>query len=266
LLRGPATPLGENARRSANRPRRSAVHAPRRWRRPTPVAEALPWANDPASPQRRRATSSGTSSNTARTKPFSTGTTCSRTSSAYRAAAAQSGASSHTTAVPVPLPTPRYAVLLLPLEPSTQPSCRGNNARCRSRTQARRSSAARRSLRRPARRRRSPGRTWPGRRHAQPPPASAVDSCTNSRGRVVAYRSRDERHPFPDLARATRALHESPRFLGLHMGCKRKAARLDRLRNPLQIGYGASRTRTGDLLGAIQALSQLSYSPAREQV
>jgi hypothetical protein len=29
---------------------------------------------------------------------------------------------------------------------------------------------------------------------------------------------------------------------------------------------GASRTRTGDLLGAIQALSQLSYSPAREEV
>jgi hypothetical protein len=28
-------------------------------------------------------------------------------------------------------------------------------------------------------------------------------------------------------------------------------------------GDGASRTRTGDLLGAIQALSQLSYSPAR---
>src|SRR5690242_17841100 len=27
--------------------------------------------------------------------------------------------------------------------------------------------------------------------------------------------------------------------------------------------YGASRTRTGDLLGAIQALSQLSYSPGR---
>ena len=26
--------------------------------------------------------------------------------------------------------------------------------------------------------------------------------------------------------------------------------------------YGASRARTGDLLGAIQALSQLSYSPA----
>ena len=26
---------------------------------------------------------------------------------------------------------------------------------------------------------------------------------------------------------------------------------------------GASRTRTGDLLGAIQALSQLSYSPGR---
>jgi hypothetical protein len=26
--------------------------------------------------------------------------------------------------------------------------------------------------------------------------------------------------------------------------------------------HGASRTRTGDLLGAIQALSQLSYSPA----
>jgi hypothetical protein len=29
---------------------------------------------------------------------------------------------------------------------------------------------------------------------------------------------------------------------------------------------GASRTRTGDLLGAIQALSQLSYSPAKEEV
>ena len=28
---------------------------------------------------------------------------------------------------------------------------------------------------------------------------------------------------------------------------------------------GASRTRTGDLLGAIQALSQLSYSPATVQ-
>ena len=29
------------------------------------------------------------------------------------------------------------------------------------------------------------------------------------------------------------------------------------------IGSGASRARTGDLLGAIQALSQLSYSPAK---
>ena len=29
---------------------------------------------------------------------------------------------------------------------------------------------------------------------------------------------------------------------------------------------GASRTRTGDLLGAIQALSQLSYSPGRRQM
>jgi hypothetical protein len=29
---------------------------------------------------------------------------------------------------------------------------------------------------------------------------------------------------------------------------------------------GASRTRTGDLLGAIQALSQLSYSPAATRV
>jgi hypothetical protein len=29
---------------------------------------------------------------------------------------------------------------------------------------------------------------------------------------------------------------------------------------------GASRTRTGDLLGAIQALSQLSYSPAEGKV
>jgi hypothetical protein len=29
---------------------------------------------------------------------------------------------------------------------------------------------------------------------------------------------------------------------------------------------GASRTRTGDLLGAIQALSQLSYSPAVGEV
>jgi hypothetical protein len=31
-------------------------------------------------------------------------------------------------------------------------------------------------------------------------------------------------------------------------------------------GDGASRTRTGDLLGAIQALSQLSYSPGRVTV
>jgi hypothetical protein len=30
--------------------------------------------------------------------------------------------------------------------------------------------------------------------------------------------------------------------------------------------HGASRTRTGDLLGAIQALSQLSYSPAAPRV
>src|SRR5215211_5885902 len=30
--------------------------------------------------------------------------------------------------------------------------------------------------------------------------------------------------------------------------------------------YGASRARTGDLLGAIQALSQLSYSPARNEI
>ena len=32
------------------------------------------------------------------------------------------------------------------------------------------------------------------------------------------------------------------------------------------LGDGASRTRTGDLLGAIQALSQLSYSPGRRQM
>jgi hypothetical protein len=34
----------------------------------------------------------------------------------------------------------------------------------------------------------------------------------------------------------------------------------------LQVFHGASRARTGDLLGAIQALSQLSYSPVRRQV
>jgi hypothetical protein len=34
----------------------------------------------------------------------------------------------------------------------------------------------------------------------------------------------------------------------------------------LPLENGASRTRTGDLLGAIQALSQLSYSPARRTV
>ena len=51
----------------------------------------------------------------------------------------------------------------------------------------------------------------------------------------------------------------------MHTGRKRKAAPSGRLRNSLQIGYGASRTRTGDLLGAIQALSQLSYSPAPGQ-
>jgi hypothetical protein len=32
------------------------------------------------------------------------------------------------------------------------------------------------------------------------------------------------------------------------------------------VGSGASRARTGDLLGAIQALSQLSYSPAVGEV
>ena len=32
------------------------------------------------------------------------------------------------------------------------------------------------------------------------------------------------------------------------------------------MGYGASRTRTDDLLGAIQALSQLSYSPVRRRM
>jgi hypothetical protein len=35
------------------------------------------------------------------------------------------------------------------------------------------------------------------------------------------------------------------------------------VRFALRALYGASRTRTGDLLGAIQALSQLSYSPMR---
>jgi hypothetical protein len=34
----------------------------------------------------------------------------------------------------------------------------------------------------------------------------------------------------------------------------------------MDLGDGASRTRTGDLLGAIQALSQLSYSPERGTV
>jgi hypothetical protein len=45
------------------------------------------------------------------------------------------------------------------------------------------------------------------------------------------------------------------------MGCKKKAGLLAAFTKPLQISNGASRTRTGDLLGAIQALSQLSYSP-----
>ena len=36
-----------------------------------------------------------------------------------------------------------------------------------------------------------------------------------------------------------------------------------RLAGRTSIGSGASRARTGDLLGAIQALSQLSYSPAK---
>ena len=37
---------------------------------------------------------------------------------------------------------------------------------------------------------------------------------------------------------------------------------------PAEQGFrgGASRARTGDLLGAIQALSQLSYSPERGTV
>jgi hypothetical protein len=38
--------------------------------------------------------------------------------------------------------------------------------------------------------------------------------------------------------------------------------RLTNLLGGIDFASGASRTRTGDLLGAIQALSQLSYSPA----
>src|SRR5262249_61886921 len=46
----------------------------------------------------------------------------------------------------------------------------------------------------------------------------------------------------------------------------RLRASRDRIRDGVRRGAenGASRTRTGDLLGAIQALSQLSYSPAWE--
>src|SRR4051794_40440510 len=45
--------------------------------------------------------------------------------------------------------------------------------------------------------------------------------------------------------------------------CVRGAARNGSPTGRATAGGGASRTRTGDLLGAIQALSQLSYSPAR---
>src|SRR5215208_5644602 len=38
------------------------------------------------------------------------------------------------------------------------------------------------------------------------------------------------------------------------------------MRSRRSFANGASRARTGDLLGAIQALSQLSYSPARRSV
>ena len=40
---------------------------------------------------------------------------------------------------------------------------------------------------------------------------------------------------------------------------------LRNLRNPLKFG-GAKRDRTADLLNAIQALSQLSYSPEQVQI
>src|SRR5688500_7357784 len=57
--------------------------------------------------------------------------------------------------------------------------------------------------------------------------------------------------------------------------CRRRLTTVVGQRDPLEVVMaakrpdfewsGASRTRTGDLLGAIQALSQLSYSPAQGQ-
>src|SRR5438034_31881 len=59
-------------------------------------------------------------------------------------------------------------------------------------------------------------------------------------------------------ARSARPRDRAPGW-GQPCPAKRKTAALRRF-------HGASRTRTGDLLGAIQALSQLSYSPAADSV
>ena len=54
--------------------------------------------------------------------------------------------------------------------------------------------------------------------------------------------------------------HMASNLHGLQTASKKKPAVSSGFSN------GASRTRTGDLLGAIQALSQLSYSPAAPRV
>jgi hypothetical protein len=55
-----------------------------------------------------------------------------------------------------------------------------------------------------------------------------------------------------------------------HIGADRKTSPIEIIMaceaGRISVGSGASRARTGDLLGAIQALSQLSYSPAVGEV
>jgi hypothetical protein len=69
--------------------------------------------------------------------------------------------------------------------------------------------------------------------------------------------ARDNRKPNEVMSRLASAAHAeaNPTLRGA----------LSRVSLPLACD-GASRTRTGDLLGAIQALSQLSYSPAVGEV
>jgi hypothetical protein len=121
-----------------------------------------------------------------------------------------------------------------------------------------------------------PGRrSLRGRRRSRPPSKpktkhSHANSPQTRRQRPTRPRSRSRR---PARPRHRRRRHRPDQGAAAHP--HRRPARQQPPRNPAHLPgrrarglrtdkfSGASRTRTGDLLGAIQALSQLSYSPVR---